>query len=97
MVVLDVIFFQNDVDMKLYRYEAQESISFGGFDSRFDGKSTRVFLGLCLPGSQKLEIFKFQRHPEDHKWKMSHLQSRTGDKDLHVSTERCRILENLHQ
>lgn len=64
--------------MKLYRYEAQESISFGAFDSRFDGKGVRVFLGLCLPGSQRLEIFKFQRHSEDHKWRMSHLESRAG-------------------
>lgn len=64
--------------IEFYRYEARDSITFGLFDQRFDGKSNRVLLGMCLPGSQKLEIFKLYFGSEDHTMKMAHLDSRTN-------------------
>lgn len=60
------------------RFHDRDNLSFGVFDQRFDGQIYRMLLGLCLPGSQRLEIFNLHFSPEDHTMKMTHVESKMG-------------------
>ncbi|KAI5119343.1 hypothetical protein M0805_004020 [Coniferiporia weirii] len=68
----------HEIDLTDADVKAWEKITVSIFDQRFDGNQTRSLVALCLPASEKLEIFTLCPSQEDRTLKMTHLVSRSS-------------------